>query len=155
MSHQLPELPEPEIEGGIYNQTHKIMLRGPVHFTADQMRAYAELAIEPYDEMLRALCCYLSVGGYNSDGLIPPDVADKKIRDGIDMFIKVERQRAIASVKREPLSGNTGELKREPLSDDELRALYREHYFKIGGYIDFARAIEQAHGITASKEDGE
>lgn len=34
MSHQLPELPEPEIEGGIYNQTHKIMLRGPVHFTA-------------------------------------------------------------------------------------------------------------------------
>jgi hypothetical protein len=51
---------------------------------------------ERYDEMLRELCCFLSVGGYNSAGLIDPAIAGAKIRDGIDSMIKVERERAVA-----------------------------------------------------------
>jgi hypothetical protein len=101
MSHQLPELPEPEIEGGIYNQTHKIMVRGPVHFTADQMRAYAE--------------------------------------------------QAIASVKR------------EPLSDDELTALWlssndnalkaRQGGVSRSAHHVYAHAIETAHDIGGGQSD--
>jgi hypothetical protein len=52
---------------------------------------------EAYSDMLRELCAYLGVGGYNSDGLMPPEVANQKIRDGIDNMIAVERQRAAAA----------------------------------------------------------
>jgi hypothetical protein len=53
---------------------------------------------ENYDAMLRALCCDLSVGGYNSDGLIDPATARAKIDDGIAHIVKVERERAVAAI---------------------------------------------------------
>lgn len=42
---ELPELPEPTIEGSVMHAELKICYRAPVHFTADQMRAYARAAI--------------------------------------------------------------------------------------------------------------
>lgn len=72
--------------------------------------------LEAYSDMLRELCCFLSVGGYNSDGLMPPDVANAKIRDGIDTFLKVERERAAASAQKEILSLHT------KLAGETLRA---------------------------------
>ena len=38
----LPELPEPTIDGTVYHTEHKICYVAPVHFTADQMRAYGK-----------------------------------------------------------------------------------------------------------------
>lgn len=43
---------------------------------------------ERYSDMLRELCCFLSVGGYNSEGLMPPEVANEKIRYGIDALVR-------------------------------------------------------------------
>lgn len=44
---------------------------------------------EQYDEMLRALCCQYGVGGYNSDGLINPDVAGEKLTAALDEQFRV------------------------------------------------------------------
>ena len=41
-SGALPELPEPTIDGTVYHQVHKICYTAPVHFTADQVRAYGQ-----------------------------------------------------------------------------------------------------------------
>jgi hypothetical protein len=43
---------------------------------------------ESYSDLLRSLAFYLSAGGYNSDGLIDPRIAEEKIRWGIDAFAK-------------------------------------------------------------------
>jgi hypothetical protein len=42
---ELPPLPDPTIEGTKYHPEHKICYSALVHFTADQMRAYAEEAV--------------------------------------------------------------------------------------------------------------
>jgi hypothetical protein len=47
---------------------------------------YKKLA-EDYDGVLRGLASYLGAGGYNSDGLIDPKVADDKIRWGIEHLL--------------------------------------------------------------------
>ena len=60
-----------------------------------ELCANALRLLEEYDGVLRELCSYLAVGGYNSDGLIDPQTADSKIRDGIDHILKVEKSRAI------------------------------------------------------------
>lgn len=44
---------------------------------------------EQYDEMLRSLCCCYGVGGYNSDGLIDPKVAESKLRFALDEQFRV------------------------------------------------------------------
>lgn len=44
-SGDLPPLPEPTIEGSVMHEELKICYRAPVHFTADQMQAYARAAI--------------------------------------------------------------------------------------------------------------
>lgn len=44
---------------------------------------------EQYDELLRALCFSLSVGGYNSEGLIDPKIAKEKIEWGINNEIRM------------------------------------------------------------------
>lgn len=44
-SGDLPPLPEPTIEGSVMHEELKICYRAPVHFTADQMQAYAGAAI--------------------------------------------------------------------------------------------------------------
>ncbi|MFL9880840.1 hypothetical protein PQR63_20750 [Herbaspirillum rhizosphaerae] len=125
MSHQLPELPETPYltfwreEATPMNPFHaehfkfsdvKLLPWGRQNlvrlYTADQMRAYAELAI--------------------------------------------------ASVKR------------EPLSDEQIEAIWESHKYKLSGWdydgmsvmqeTDFergARAIEQAHGIGATVKDPE
>lgn len=71
-------------------------------YDADEMTAHGQQqrqearreVAEPYDEMLRALCCDLAAGGYNSDGIMSPEVANAKIRDGIDELVRVQRERA-------------------------------------------------------------
>lgn len=50
--------------------------------------------VEDYDAMLRELCCFLSVGGYNSEGLMSAATANEKIRWGIDHLVATECERA-------------------------------------------------------------
>ena len=38
-------------------------------------------------------------------------------------------------------------VKRKPLTDEELKELWKEHGYKSAMCMKFARAIEQAHGI--------
>ena len=59
-----------------------------------ELCANALRLLEEYDGVLRGLCSYLAAGGYNSEGLIDPQTADNKIRDGIDHIVKVEKVRA-------------------------------------------------------------
>lgn len=42
---ELPELPEPEVDGSVYHEALKICVIGKVHYTADQMHAYARAAL--------------------------------------------------------------------------------------------------------------
>lgn len=53
---------------------------------------------EQYNDVLRELACYVSAGGYNSDGMIDPKVALKKIMSGIDSIRKVESEIAIGGL---------------------------------------------------------
>ena len=41
--------------------------------------------------------------------------------------------------------------KRQPLTDEKLRAMWVNYAPIVGGTLEFARAIEQAHGIGAEK----
>lgn len=50
--------------------------------------------LDEYDNVLRGLAFWLSAGGFNSEGLIDPEMADEKIRWGIDHVCDVERKRA-------------------------------------------------------------
>lgn len=43
--------------------------------------------LEEYDNVLRCLAMELATGGFNSDGLISPEVAYKKIHCGIDYLV--------------------------------------------------------------------
>jgi hypothetical protein len=45
--------------------------------------AKAERLNESYDTVLRGLASYVAAGGFNSTGLIDPQIADEKIRGGI------------------------------------------------------------------------
>lgn len=40
---------------------------------------------------------------------------------------------------------------RQPLTDEKLRAMWVNYAPIVGGTLEFARAIEQAHGIGAEK----
>jgi predicted nuclease with TOPRIM domain len=44
--------------------------------------------LQEYDDVLRSVCFSLGVGGYNSEGLIDPEIASAKISDGIDMLTR-------------------------------------------------------------------
>ena len=45
----------------------------------------------------------------------------------------------------------TAPPKRQPLTDEKLRAMWVNYAPIVGGTLEFARAIEQAHGIGAEK----
>lgn len=49
--------------------------------------------LEDYSDLLRELCCMLSVGGWNSEGLMPVETARAKIIDGLDFLTKPLLQR--------------------------------------------------------------
>jgi hypothetical protein len=55
--------------------------------------------LEQYDGVLRNLCMFLSAGGWNSEGLIDPVLADKKIRWGIDNMFKIDWPKSPNEVK--------------------------------------------------------
>ena len=44
--------------------------------------------IEDYSDLLREVCFRLSVGGYNSEGLIPVATARAKIFDGLNFLTR-------------------------------------------------------------------
>lgn len=91
-------------------------------------------AVESYDEMLRELCAFLCVGGYNSAGIMSVEAASEKIRAGIDAMIAVERERALAAriEPGEPVASALGlyvnrrELKFCQDGDDSLLTVSRE-----------------------------
>jgi hypothetical protein len=53
----------------------------------------AQAMTEHYSDVLRELCSYFGVGGFNSEGLMPPEVALEKIRWGADFIVGVETKR--------------------------------------------------------------
>jgi hypothetical protein len=57
-----------------------------------ELHEYAEAAIalrlQDYDNFIRALCCSLSVGGWNSEGIMPLATADAKIKAGLAMLVE-------------------------------------------------------------------
>lgn len=91
-----PDLQNPVIHGevvlngGLPNPTlvHMSSEYNELASLRTQLQAAQDLNSR-YDDVLRGLACYLSVGGYNSDGLIAPEVADDKIRWGIDHLFRV------------------------------------------------------------------
>jgi hypothetical protein len=44
--------------------------------------------LQEYDGVLRGLACWLSAGGWNSEGLIAPQTADDKIRWGVNYLVE-------------------------------------------------------------------
>jgi hypothetical protein len=87
---ELPELPWPAMPHGSID-----------YFSKGQMQDYARDARKPlverlgqYDAVLRNLALSLSAGGWNSDGLIDPKVADEKIRWGIENLVQSTRRAA-------------------------------------------------------------
>lgn len=65
----LPPLPLPEMPHGSRD-----------YFSAGQMKAYGEACAEPYSDLIRKLAFEYSAGGYNSEGLLSPELADSKLR---------------------------------------------------------------------------
>lgn len=74
--------------------------------------AKAERLNEAYDAVLRGLASYVGAGGFNDlQRLIDPQLADEKIRWGIDHILTVERQRDQGNNdqhNRTPRSGGPG-----------------------------------------------
>jgi len=90
--------------------------------------------LNEYDAVLRGLCSFLAAGGYNSDGLIAPAVADEKIRWGIDHIIEVEKKRALsAPPAAEPFDG-------DPI-EGTGQAKWREMAREYSNSSDFYRGI--------------
>lgn len=44
------------------------------------------------------------------------------------------------------------DLKRKPLSDEEMRAIWKEGIIGEIPFVEIGRAIEKAHGITGGEE---
>jgi hypothetical protein len=63
--------------------------------------AQGEPTAEQYSQMLRALCCQYGVGGYNSDGLINPDVAGEKLAAALDEQFRVGGEMALKKAQGE------------------------------------------------------
>lgn len=65
---------------------------GQAGYSSHVLVQFAEAAIawrlQDYDNFIRALCCALSVGGWNSEGLMPLATADAKIKDGLAMLVE-------------------------------------------------------------------
>jgi plasmid maintenance system killer protein len=76
--------------------------------------------------MLRKICFEWSAGGYNSEGLMPPDVADAKIR----WIIDDTRHAALA---RAPLPAKGDRPEPEPMTIDQSKQYligFMEQHFK-------------------------
>lgn len=59
--------------------------------------AECQLLLERYDDMVRSLCSYLSVGGFNNPYPKSPEKAEEDIRWGIDHILGVEKTRLNAA----------------------------------------------------------
>lgn len=105
--------------------------------------------LNEYDAVLRALCSFLSVGGYNvtHQGLIDPKSADEKIRWGIDHIIEVERKRAALSESQDAGDARRWRNLREacrPFGDWKVSMVHRyedgrsERFWLHGGQLDAA-----------------
>lgn len=63
--------------------------------------------LEEYDNVVRCIAMQLSAGGFNSEGLMSPDVAYKKIQCGINYYgegfksMLLEKQKEIDKLKME------------------------------------------------------
>ena len=62
--------------------------------------------------------------------------------------VSFECESELASI---PLWPEPPRAPRKPLSDDDLRRMWAAYAPLIGGVLDFARAVEAAHGIGDSK----
>lgn len=123
MSHQLPPLPEPTYLGGDPDFNDAVY-----GHTDAALTAYAELAIADKDaEILRL---HKKLAGET----LRADLGWQRYESANKSRLELE---AIASVKREPLSGPD---------------IWFEWKKTHGSVIDLARRIEQAHGITKEKE---
>jgi hypothetical protein len=96
----------------------------------------------PAEQVLRALACWLGVGGYNAQ-TVDAKVFHRKIVDGVEQLMK---SRAAPQVQH-PL---TDEQINQCISADKAfwHTAAKETGWSFGPNLhDFARAIEAAHGI--------
>jgi hypothetical protein len=144
-----PELPEPALvtlSANFYSPEQ-------VQEHARKYGAAQQELLEAYDGVLRNLAMSLSAGGWNSEGLIAPEVADQKIRWGIDdhgkgaydfgKSVGIRETRELLAPNQ--LSGNSGELANVGAST--FSAPGREasgQYSGNSGELDSARAGHQA-----------
>jgi hypothetical protein len=73
---------------------------GP-EWASDLAKQSVEL-LEEYSDTLRSLACSLSAGGWNSEGLIHPKIAEDKIRWGIDYLLQAAKRDALTQAPQEP-----------------------------------------------------
>lgn len=65
-----------------------------------------EPTVQDYDNLIRELCCFLSSGGWNSEGIMPIATARSKIYSGIT-YLTEPLQRQIADLRESLLAANT------------------------------------------------
>jgi hypothetical protein len=87
---------------------------------------------ESYSDALRSLASYVGCGGYNADDPIDAKEFEERIRFGIDLMLSTAQSQPCV---------------RKPLTDEQIIDLYFDG-FSMGELLEFARAIEAAHGIT-------
>lgn len=94
---------------------------------------YKKLA-EDYDGVLRGLASFLGAGGYNSEGLIDPKVADEKIRWGIEHILPGGLYSNVVFLKAKILETLSDRIPKGP---NELRNILKvredDLFYAIGG----------------------
>jgi hypothetical protein len=136
------QLPEPLGEFGIISYKggdSKIPLIGFKFASGKQPPVGTKLYAEPparkreesYSDALRSLASYVGCGGYNADDPIDAKEFEERIRFGIDLMLSTAQSQPCV---------------RKPLTDEQIIDLYFDG-FSMGELLEFARAIEAAHGI--------
>lgn len=116
----------------------------------------AKLLNEAYSDVLRGLCSWLAVGGFNSEGLISPEIADQKIRWGVDHLVEASNA---ATLRAQPQAQDAGVRE----SEYPLYYMRDNHTFRRLSYdVEFALTelrIEIDEGWTGgmlcSKREGD
>ena len=80
-------------------------------------------------------------------------IETQKIDGAFDKWVSMDKKHHRDFCDRgEPIPLYTSPPKREPLSDDEIGKLCKDH-FKVANLTSFVRAIEKAHGITGVDDE--
>ena len=87
----------------------------------------------------------------DTDPHIEDDMTDEEVREEMPVFWAAkEVAKLIGDAPWDSLP--SAPPKRQPLTDEKLRAMWVNYAPIVGGVLEFARAIEAAHGIGVEHE---